>query len=278
MSGEHLYHHCKGSDMTTTHSRVIEPKEAETLLYDPRQSNKVNVGSQERLLSTIGGLALVLYGLSRFNLRGFLLTLVGGELARRGITGHSFLYQTFDVTSIHESPHTLASLPNNQGVKIQRAMTIERPASDLYRFWRNVENAPLYMPYIDSVHITGEKTSHWRARIPAASPMEWDSEITEEVKNRLIAWHTTDKALTGNAGRVRFEPSSNGKETRVTLELDYYQFKGPLMTMLGKTFGYLPEQQVREDLRRFKELMETGEIPTIRQQPTGEGKKESLQI
>ncbi len=245
---------------------------------DPRNASRINVGRVERLISVLGGGGLILYGLASSDLRGLVWMLFGGELLRRGITGHDYVYQLLDVGTVSESPSTVTSLPNNQGITVRRSMTIERSPEDLYRFWRNVENAPGYMHFVSSVQISGERTSHWTARVPGNKVVEWDSEITEDVPNQLIAWKTTNGIpFAGNAGRVRFIPASDDKGTVVTSEVDFYWPGGTLRSEIGKLFGHLPEQELRENLRRFKQLIEAGEVPTISGQPVGQGQPLSQQ-
>src|SRR5581483_174229 len=134
--------------------------------YNPRDPRNVNVGQVERLLSVIGGGACVLMGIVRRDLSGLFAASLGGLLLYRGITGHSFLYKALGITTVEESPHSREVLPEHQGIKIRRSVTIMRSSEDLYQFWRRVENAPLYMQQIASVTRTGERTSHWVAQLP----------------------------------------------------------------------------------------------------------------
>lgn len=238
----------------------------------PRKVQVTNVGRVDRLLSAINGSLFIAYGLSRRSATGILLALLGGGLIYRAVTGRSNLYRMLDISTLNESPRTLASLPGAAGVKISRAVTIERSPEDLYRFWRDLEMAPLYMPNMMSVQVMGPRTSHWTAKTSTGSSLEWDSEITQDITNQHISWRSigTDKPLTGHTGLVRFELAGDNRGTVVTLEIDFRQFRGPLAITLGKVFGRLPEQQVYETLRNFKELMEAGEIATTRGQPAGE--------
>ncbi len=231
--------------------------------HDPRRANLVNVGQIERILSLAGGSALAIYGIARRTIAGAGLALVGGELIRRGATGHCYLYQFLDLNTNDESPSTVASLPNNTGVRIKRSMTILRPAHELYAFWRNVENSPLYMHTIESVKATDATFSHWVAKVPVGDvSVEWDSEITQDVPDSLIAWRIEGKSPLGSGGQVRFTQAADGKGTIVTSEIEFPVFGGTLGAEVGKILGHLPEQEVRENLRQFKQLMESGEIPT----------------
>ncbi len=246
--------------------------------HDPRRINLVNVGQIERILSIAGGSALAIYGIARRNTAGIGLALVGGELIRRGATGHCYLYQFLDLNTNDESPSTVASLPDNKGVRIKRSMTILRPADELYAFWRDVEKSPLYMHGIESVKATDTTHSHWVAKVPVGDvAIEWNSEITEDVPDRLIAWRVEGQSPLGSGGQVRFEQAADGKGTIVTSEIEYPVFGGMLGAEAGKILGHLPEQEVRENLRQFKQIMESGEIPTLSGQPVGHGQPLSKQ-
>ncbi len=240
--------------------------------HNPRRADMKNIGQIERVLSIAGGSALAIYGIARRNAGGAGLALLGGELIRRGAMGHSYLYQFLDLTTHIESPSTVTSLPDNKGLRIKRSMTIQLPASELYAFWRNVENSPLYMHTIKSVKAIDDTHSHWVAKVPVGDvPIEWNSEITEDVKDSLIAWRIIGQSPMGSGGQVRFEKAAGDKGTVVTSEIEYPIFGGTLGAEVGKIFGHLPEQVVRENLRQFKQLMESGEIPTLREQPVGKG-------
>ncbi len=143
-------------------------------------------------------------------------------------------------------------------LRVRRRITVNRPADALYRFWRDFSNAPRFMERVEVVQATGERRTHWRARGPAGVIVEWDAEVTDERPNELIAWRSTDDARFQHSGGVRFEPAPAGRGTVVTVEMEYSPPGGALTATAAKLIGYAPEQQVQEDLRRFKQLMETG--------------------
>ena len=245
-----------------------------------QSGTKRNISQIERVLSALGGVALATYGLNRRNWFGTGLAVIGGLFVVRGATGHSNLYGALNISTAEQKqnfapgiPHTVSSIPGRRGVRVQRSMTVLRSPQDLYNYWYDIEKAPLYMDYIESVMKTGERTSHWIAKGPLGTQVEWNAELLEVVPNKLISWHVHGKPITGNAGKVTFEPTPDGHGTVVTLELDFFQFRGALGTSLGNLLGHIPELQVIGTLRHFKELMEAGEIATIKGQPTGEGRK-----
>ena len=251
-------------------------REVSDLRHDPRYSRSINVGRGERLVSVISGGLLAFYGLKRSNWGGIITAILGGELLRRGLIGHSYLYQLLDISTFEESPSTVAPLPHNEGFQVRRAITIEKPTEELYRLWCDVEMASMYMHHIHAVHATGERTSHWVGELPGGARIEWDSEVTEDVPNRLIAWQTTGKALTGTAGQITFTPVPHRKATEVRVTMDFPPVVGALGTSVGMLFAHGLEQEVRENLRRFKELAETGEIATTEGQPSGTRKTNRL--
>jgi len=153
-----------------------------------------------------------------------------------------------------------AGSPDARSVRARKRITLDRPADALYRFWRDFTNHPKFMERVETVQVTGERRSHWRARGPAGTTVEWDSEVTEERPNELIAWRTLPGASIEHTGSVRFEPAPGGRGTVVTVEMQYSPPGGAITAAAAKMLGYAPEQQLQEDLRRFKQLMETGEV------------------
>ena len=140
------------------------------------------------------------------------------------------------------------------------AITINAPADDLYRRWRDFEQLPTFMDHLKSVTTTGEGRSHWVAKAPAGTSVEWDAEIVEDVPDRRIAWRSLAGATVENSGSVRFEPAPGDQGTEVYVEIDYRPRGGALGTVVAKLFGEEPNRQIGDDLRRFKQIVETGEI------------------
>lgn len=141
-----------------------------------------------------------------------------------------------------------------------KAITINRRAEDLYAFWRNFENLPRFMRHLESVRSAGGRRSHWVAKAPAGMTVEWDAELVDDRPNELIAWRSLRNADVDNSGSVRFRPAPGGQGTEVLVELRYDPPGGSAGDALAMLFGEAPEQQLHDDLRRFKQVMETGEI------------------
>jgi uncharacterized membrane protein len=149
-------------------------------------------------------------------------------------------------------------------VLIGRSVTIDRPRADLYAFWRDFKNLPQFMHNIHSVAIHDAEHSHWVIAAPAGKTVEWDSKITEDEPGRLIAWESLEGASVRNSGRVEFLDSPDGRGSVVRVTLTYDPPAGALGKLIAKLFQKEPKVQARQDLRRFKQLMETGEITTAR--------------
>jgi uncharacterized membrane protein len=227
----------------------------------------INVGQMERLLSVAGGGFLTMYGLQRGSLEGLGIAAIGGSLLYRGMSGHCPMYSLLDAGT--EKHSRVAAVAAGHGIKVVQGMTINRPAVELYRVFRHFENLPRFMEHLISVEETGEGRSHWVARGPAGTTVAWDAEIINDDPGRLIAWRSLHGSRVGTAGSVHFNelPFERGTEVRVSLKYD--PPGGKLGSWLAWLFGENPRHQVREDLRRFKELMEAGEIPSVKGQPSG---------
>jgi uncharacterized membrane protein len=227
-----------------------------------------NVSDQERLLSVASGAVLSLSGLSCGSLGGLALAAIGGSLLYRGLAGHCSVYQAFGVNRARPRGRA-ASVPASHGVKVEQSLSINRSPEDLYRFWRDFENLGRLMKHLESVRVIDAKHSHWVARGPLGYRVEWDAEIINERPNELIAWRSLEGSEVRTAGSVHFRPAPAGRGTEIHVSLKYDPPAGKAGAFVAKLFGEAPEWTVREDLRRFKQLMETGEIATIQGQPQG---------
>jgi uncharacterized membrane protein len=143
---------------------------------------------------------------------------------------------------------------------VAKTVTINRPRQTLYAFWRDFRNLPLFMENIESVSVIDEHRSHWKVKAPADTVVEWDSVIIEDIPGQVIEWRSVDKASIKNSGRIEFRDSPNGRGTWVSAVIAYDPPAGKLGRAIATLFGREPKVQARRDLRRFKQLMETGEI------------------
>jgi uncharacterized membrane protein len=145
-------------------------------------------------------------------------------------------------------------------IDIKTALTVGRSPEEVYRFWRDFDNLPRFMNHLEAVRITGERTSHWRAKAPIGMTVEWDAEIIEDRPNELIVWQSLERADVENSGSVRFAPAPGNRGTEIVLEMHFHPPGGVIGAKLAKIFDEVPKTQMRNDLRRFKQVMETGEV------------------
>jgi uncharacterized membrane protein len=216
----------------------------------------LNIGANERLLSTLGGGALTLYGLGRRSLAGLGLALAGGALLYRGLGGHSFLYQLLRMSTLSRPKGPMASVPAGKGVKIEQHIVINCPAQELFHFWRKLDNLPRFMRHLESVTMKNEEQSHWIARAPFGQHVEWDAVIHTERSPDLISWRSLPDGDVDTAGSVHFQELPNGRGTEVRVVLKYYPAGGKLGAAIAQLFGEAPEQQIHDDLIRLKRHME----------------------
>jgi uncharacterized membrane protein len=158
---------------------------------------------------------------------------------------------------------------NGGAIRVAQAVTINRAPEELYRFWRDLQNLPRFMKHLESVRETGNRRSHWVAKAPAGRTVEWDAEITEDRPNELIAWRSLEGADVDNIGSVRFDRAPGGRGSIVRVEIWHRPPAGVVGAAVAKLFGENPDWQVKDDLRRFKQVMETGEVITTEGQPAG---------
>ena len=164
---------------------------------------------------------------------------------------------------------TRARLGGSRGTSVEQSFAINRPAQELYEFWQNLEQLPRVMPELSSVRMIDHRRSHWVARGPAGWRTEWYADIINDIPNELIAWRTIEGSNLVSAGSIHFEEGPVGRGTTVRVKLQYDPPGGKLGAAFAWAFGDSPSQVIREGLRRFKQLMETGEIPTTDGQPRG---------
>ncbi|MDT5293941.1 MAG: hypothetical protein QOJ76_821 [Acidobacteriota bacterium] len=144
--------------------------------------------------------------------------------------------------------------------QVKKSLIINSSPEELYGFWRDFENLPRIMRNLEAVRVTGETRSHWKAKAPAGTTVEWDAEITEDRPNELIAWRSLEGSDVENSGSVSFETATGNRGTIVTVEINYNPPGGVLGAAVAKLSGDDPGQQAQESLRCFKQVMETGEV------------------
>jgi uncharacterized membrane protein len=231
-----------------------------------------NVGDAERVLSLLTGSALAVYGLRRRGAGAVGIALVGAELVRRGASGRCMVYEALGVTTAdggrvlphHDDVTSRAATVNaRRAIKIERTVTILRPREELYAFWRRFENLPRFMQHLESVTCPDDMHSHWMAKLPHGRTAEWDAEIVNDIEHELIAWKTVGDPDVAHAGSVHFRDAAQNRGTEVRIVFDYEPPGARLIGQVARALGHVPDALAREDLRRFKQLMETGELATV---------------
>jgi uncharacterized membrane protein len=239
-----------------------------------------NVGNGERMVSLAAGSIVTMLGLSRRSLPGVMLATVGAGLMYRGATGHCPAYDRLGINTAEEDQGEDDEQLARRGIHVENAFLINCSPEDLYRFWRNFENLPQIMTHVESVNVLDERRSHWVARLPriaGGKRLEWDAEIARDDANSLIAWRSVEGSEVETSGQVRFAPAVADRGTEVHAFINYVPPGGILAQWLAPLFSKASKRMIREDMRNFKRLMETGEIPTIIGQPhgtcTGQGER-----
>ena len=247
--------------------------EMDMQLEQPAMS-RVNVGPAERRMSLATGIGMLAYLVARRpDVKLALpLGLEAGYMLYRGATGHCYVYEMLDINRAADG---------QQGVQVQRAITVNKPRDELFRIWRNFENLPRFMTHLQRVDVdeaNGGTRSHWVAKAPLGREVEWDSEITEERENEYIAWQSIPGSVVQNQGVVRFSDAANGRGTIVSVSMEYHPPAGSIGAAVAKLFGEEPDTQIREDLRHFKQILETGEIASVEGQPSGRSQQDDWSL
>lgn len=221
-----------------------------------------------RVALVIGGAALSYYGVRRGGPLGVGLLALGGALIGAGAA--------WPVAERWIEPVALRGrLPaapfSAQPLTIARSITIARPRAEVYGFWRDFHNLPRFMRHVERIDVLSDQRSHWIVRAPMGQTVEWDAELEDERENERLAWRSAEDAQVRNAGEVVFRDAPGGRGTEVRATISYQPPGGRLGHGLAKLWGEDPARQARDDLRRLKQLMETGAIAAAMPQPEGAG-------
>jgi uncharacterized membrane protein len=155
-------------------------------------------------------------------------------------------------------------------VHVERSFTINRPVAEVFSFFRNFENLPKFMHHLREVRVTGERTSHWVAQTPLGVELEWDAKIVDEEENQYLTWQSLPGTAIPSCGAVEFRAASEYHGgTEIVVAMDYAPPWGKAGALFARVFGREPGMLIREDLRRLKQLLEAGEIPTTEGQSHG---------
>jgi uncharacterized membrane protein len=218
---------------------------------------KPNISKTERLASTLAGAALAAAAYQR---RNKALGIAGFALLGRGASG--FCPVSAAVGRDTSRGDTRAHLAGTRGVNVEAAVKIYRPQQEVYAYWRNLENLPKFMDHLVEVRDIDGRRSHWVAKGPLGVHVEWDAEIIKDVPPELISWKTVDNADVVSAGSVWFKQAPGDHGTIVRVRMQYDPPAGKLGATVAWMLGDDPQTAIEEDLQRFKQLLETGEVST----------------
>jgi uncharacterized membrane protein len=217
-----------------------------------------NISDWERAGSIVAATLLGALAASRHEGRAPAMVAAGGLLLR-GVTGYCPMSAAVGRNS--RSIDTREALGGSGGLHVKEGITIARPVDEVYRFWRNLSNLPRFMSHLEHVEELDRTRSVWTARGPAGTSVSWEAHIINEVTNEVIGWRSVGDADVVSAGSVHFSPTPRGG-TEVVVHLQYDPPAGKLGAWVASLVGEEPSQQIREDLRRLKSYLETGEVPS----------------
>lgn len=211
---------------------------------EPRQrasGEAVNVGGAERLISALLGGFLALKAAKK---GGLLRTLASGYLVYRGATGHCGVYKAAGINTAE-----------GRGIRLDETVTVNAPVSEVYSFWRNLENLPEFMEHLEQVKVIDSRRSHWVAAVPGGIRIEWDAEIVGERENEYIAWRSLPYSDIDTRGSVEFSeaPGHRGTVIRVIMQ---YDLPGIGVGAVTRLLEHVTFRQLRGELLKFKELMD----------------------
>lgn len=219
---------------------------------------------------------------------GWLWSRVGGDLVHLGILGSALASTDSDDDRVRWAMRAVVGVAlldvlaavrltrsSDDGQHAVSTVTINRPPPEVYRAWKNYEQLPRFMAHLESVEPAGPERWRWSARAPGGTRLEWDAEVVVDQPDRLIAWRSIHGDVS-NAGSVRFAPAPGDRGTEVTVELAYRWPGGRAGTVAAALLGAAPKQAIRDDLRRFKQVLETGEVLRTDGAPDGTMSKRQL--
>jgi uncharacterized membrane protein len=227
-------------------------QQAKDLAMENRNTNvpRVDASDVEHAGAMITGGLLLLVGLMRRGFVGSVYSVAGLALVARGARNYRPLYDALGI----EMPNRPTAL-GRQHERVEASIEVDRPVSEVYRIWRNLENLPAFMPHLIEVRELDDLRSHWVAKAPAGMKIEWDAEIINDREDELIAWQSMEGSGVDNVGSVHFEATRTGG-TRIRVILLYRPPGEALGTWVARQFHNDPQTQVEEDLYRFKQMAE----------------------
>lgn len=208
----------------------------------------------EDLVALGAGALLLLTGASKRSVLGACLIATSAPLLYRGVTGRWPVFTPND-------GNTRRALAGDRGIHVRESCRLAVPVAEVYRAWRKLEQLPRFLSHLESVSETPDGRSHWVAKGPAGTRVEWDAEIINELDNKLLAWRSLPESDVATAGAVTFDELHDGRGTQVNVDLQYAPPAGKVGAAVAWPFGREPSQTIREDLRHLKHWLEAGEVP-----------------
>ena len=217
-----------------------------------------SLANLERFAAIGSGGLLLMSGAMRRSASGWCLALLSAPFLYRGVTGQ-WPRRGRSNRSAHDDARE--ALAGARGLHVRESIRLECPLDEVYRFWRELDNLPKFMTHLVRVTETEPGQSHWVAKGPGGVRVEWNAEIFNEVENKILAWRSLPGSDVVTVGSVNFDSVRAGRSTQVSVNLQYSAPAGRAGSLVAFLFGKAPSQTIREDLRRFKQLMEAGEAP-----------------
>ncbi|MCB0060990.1 MAG: DUF2892 domain-containing protein [Caldilineaceae bacterium] len=270
--------------------------------YQQQRQGGRNVDQTERQIAVATGGMLLLHAVLTRSRLSLLTGALGAALIWHGQSRHSPIYDALDMNTARQplwerTPWDGGNGRQQQGdwqrqqewqqrtmqqrqeprqeprrgntIEIERAVTVNKPAEELYNYWRKLENLPNFMEHLQTVEQTDETHSHWVASLAGGLPVAWDAEIVEDKENERIVWRTLPDAQVQQSGVVTFQEATGERGTVVHVDIKYSPPGGVVGEAFARMLNGVTAQQVKDDIHRFKSLMETGEVATVEGQPSG---------
>lgn len=222
----------------------------------------VNITGRARDVSLLGGLFLLGFALIKRGRLGAASAVFGSTLVYQAVTGVSQIYRLLKVNRAVHNPTAAINVPHEQGHNVRTSITINRPAHEIYAFWRDFVNLPEFMPDLKSVVIQNDRHSRWSVVGPLGMDISWDAEIISDEPDYMISWRSLKNPYVDHAGSVYFKPAPSQQGTEVQVEMKYLLIGGTAGEAFAKILGHSPKNKVDESLKRLKQILETGSTAT----------------
>ncbi len=213
----------------------------------------INIGTTDRWISILGGATLTYIGLRREGALGrALLSVSGGYLLYRGVSGHDPLYRNIGITTTGRAAE--------RSITIEKTIVVDRAPEEVYNYWHNFENLPRFMTHLERVEVLDGNRFHWIVGIPGGIRLEWTSEMTNDFRNEYIEWRSLPTSDFRNDGSVRFKNGPKGGDTEIRFRFAYYPPVGAVGIALSGLVKAIFSRTIAQDLERFKHIIETEEM------------------